>query len=159
MRPSSSPRSRGFWLALPNSETVWQSTCYGKESWGWRDGTITWRVTGLSQPKVRVAQMNYTDARWVLFMGRIPGADKTRAEYAIIPRLDDNKIGLEASGGAFGALPKPPQSENHCKSSDVELYVLFVSSSAPNVIAGRPSTNDSDCSPSGRATRPTCSSR
>jgi hypothetical protein len=148
------PRKQGAREVL-GWKTVARSTCYGKEPWEWRDGTLFVEASGLDRPAVRIAQMSdYTDARWLLFMGRIPGTDKIREDqYALVPEVDGAKkiVALTVTGGSFGALRRPPQSTDDWKRPasaqpneviDTEFYVLFVSSATSDVIAGRTGTDD-----------------
>ena len=119
--------------------TIGRSTCHGREPWLAGDGKITLVVTDASSPAAYGVQMSdYTDARWLLFMGAIPGTGRQPPEeYILTPYQKDGKLRLTLSRGTFGDLAGPPQDAMHWTDDRTEFFVLFVSTPPSNIMAGR----------------------
>jgi hypothetical protein len=126
-------------------ETKRKSMCYGKEAWLLRGGSLILSIGSVAPSAVYAVQLSdYTDARWLLFMGRIPGTGRQRPdEYVLtpVPYADSAHTGamrvkLRVARGVFGTLEPPPVKPADWTESPVEFFVLLVSSSPASVITG-----------------------
>jgi hypothetical protein len=122
--------------------TIRKLTCHGKLPWSWRTGKLKLSVANASKPRAYAVQLSdYTDARWLLFMGRIPGTGKQPPEeYRLTPRIQDETLRLSLAGGAFGVLTPPPvpsaSTPEPWLDKAVEFFVLFVSAPQSDLIGG-----------------------
>jgi len=119
--------------------TIGRSTCHGRDPWPAGDGKLTLTVEGTTTPNARAVQMSdYTDARWLLFMGAIPGTGKQPPEeYLLIPYMKDGKLRLSLARGAFADMSGPPEKPEHWTDERTEFFMLFVSTPPSNIMAGR----------------------
>jgi hypothetical protein len=121
--------------------TISTETCHGKDPWTVADGTLSLSIGGAQAPTIhRVQASDYTDARWLLFIGRIPGTGKQPPEeYRLVPDASGAKLRLRLARGTFGRLPGPPQKKADWEqvNDDVEFFVLLVNAPAANVMAGK----------------------
>lgn len=123
----------------------WRTTatesCYQKDPWTWNDGQLAIQLGGPPPSAVRhVAMSDYSDPRWLLFIGTVPGTGALRPdEYALAAYLDaESKMPtLQLTRGAFGKLNAPPTKPEHwTERRDPNCYVLLVHAPPSDLLYG-----------------------
>ncbi len=146
-------RRRTTGEAVLGWDTHSQAPCYGRPEWLPREGKLELTVSGVTQNiECAHAQLSdYTDPRWLLFIGRIPGTGTQRPEdYQLEPVIENGKlVRLRVTVGELALLRRPPQTKQDWRrpelASDVnaptaeiintEFFVMFVSGLPSDVMA------------------------